>query len=287
MNDQATELRRRLNKSRNGREAKTISVISGKGGVGKSNVALNFSLELLIQKKSVLIIDLDIGMGNINILLGLDPSKSIIDMFKEQLSIFDIIEQGPCNLSYIAAGSGLLDFFTMTEKNREYFYKQYTQVASEYDYIIFDMGAGVTSDSIFFMLASDECILVTTPEPTSITDGYSIIKHIVAYKSYLPISLIMNRTQSERDGENAAAKFSKVITQFLNKQVRVLGILPEDKHVSNAVRRQTPYLLLYEKAPVTKAIKKITKTYIECGIEKHDKQSRSFVQKLKQLILER
>ncbi|MCG1028719.1 MinD/ParA family protein [Virgibacillus halodenitrificans] len=287
MNDQASELRRRLNKSKDEHEAKTISIISGKGGVGKSNVALNFSLELLIQKKSVLIIDLDIGMGNINILLGVDPRKTIIDMFKEQLSIFDIIEQGPCNLSYIAAGSGLADFFTMNDKNRNYFYKQFTRVVSEYDYIIFDMGAGVTSDSIFFMLASDECILVTTPEPTSITDGYSMIKHIVAYNSDLPISIIMNRAQNERDGQNAAAKFTDVIKQFLNKQVRILGILPEDKHVSNAVRRQTPYLLLNERAPVSKAIKKITRTYIQCVTEEYNKPSSSFVRKLKQLILER
>src|SRR5699024_5160337 len=151
--DQASNLRRKVlnsgtytNKASN---AKTISIVSGKGGVGKSNIAINFSLELLARNKKVIIFDLDVGMGNIDILLGLQAEQTIVDMIEEQLPIDEIIEEGPNKLAYIAGGSGLTNFFTMDEKKMAYFFEQYERLVATYDYIIFDLGAGATNESIF------------------------------------------------------------------------------------------------------------------------------------------
>src|SRR5690625_6074660 len=161
MHDQATGLRQKLEMNGNVKQAKTISVVNGKGGVGKSNIAINFSISLLRRQKKVLLIDLDVGMRNVDVLLGLHASRTIIDMFNQGLSIHDITEKGPNGLAYISGGSALADFFTLDQIKMEYFLKQYEALVWMYDYIIFDMGAGVTSDSMFFVLAYDECLVVT------------------------------------------------------------------------------------------------------------------------------
>src|SRR5699024_5462915 len=237
MSDQASKLRRQFMELDKGKTGKTIAIVSGKGGVGKSNFAVNFSLELLQKNKSVLLFDLDVGMGNIDILLGLHAKQTVIDMVENKLPVTDIIEEGPRGLAYISGGTALTDFFTMDQQNRKYFYEQYQQLTIKYDYIIFDMGAGVTSDSMFFVLAADECIVITTPEPTSITDAYGMIKHIVNKRQHMPIYIVMNRCRSKKNGEYSLHRFQQVITSFLHVDTKRLGILPEDKMVSIAVTR--------------------------------------------------
>ncbi|MEC5422674.1 MinD/ParA family protein [Virgibacillus sp. C22-A2] len=287
MIDQAAGLRRQLLESLDPKQAKTISVISGKGGVGKSNIALNFSLELINNQKKVLLFDLDIGMGNIDILLGMHAKKTIVDMFNDHLSIHDIIETGPNNLAYIAGGSGLNDFFTMDEEKRNFFLDQYRELVKMYDYILFDMGAGATKESIFFILASDECLVVTTPEPTSITDAYGMVKYILSFEYAMPINVIMNRSYSQKEGGQSLDRFTQVVERFLHTTIKKMGILPEDKIVSKAVIRQTPYVLLDEKSAVAKAMKQLTKNYLSNSTELNNIGSVSFVKKLKQLMTER
>src|SRR5690625_4882919 len=226
-------------------------------------------------------------MGNIDILLGLHAEHTVIDMIENKLPVLDIIEEGPRGLAYVSGGTALTDFFTMDQQKRKYFYDQYQQLLNQYDYIIFDMGAGVTSDSMFFVLASDECIVITTPEPTSITDAYGMIKHIINNQQNMPIYVVMNRSRSQKIGERSLDKFQQVITSFLQIEIKALGILPEEKMVSTAVIRQTPYILLSEKYPVSKALKEIVLHYINGGDELNHKRPVSFVQRLTRLLKER
>ena len=288
MIDQAEGLRRQLDNSKKDiRKAKTISIISGKGGVGKSNFALNFSIELLKRKQKVLLFDLDVGMGNIDILLGLDAGQNIIDMIDSKLSIYDVIEKGPHDLSYISGGTGLTEFFMMDRQKRAYFYEQYYKLINEYDYIIFDMGAGATSESMFFVLASDECIVITTPEPTSITDAYGMIKHIVNNQGNMPIYIVMNRCLSQRHGTQSLERFQHVISQFLQIEIIKMGIVPEDKTVSTAVIRQIPYVLLNDKSAVSKVLSQITDRYLMSTKKLNKLRPLSFIQKLTELLKER
>jgi flagellar biosynthesis protein FlhG len=286
MHDQAASLRRKLALSSNSRQAKTLCIISGKGGVGKSNIALNFSLELINEGKKVLIIDLDVGMGNIDILLGLHAKKSIFDLFNESESIHDIIELGPKNLGFISGGSGISEFFSLNDEKKEHFYKQYNDVVQMYDYILFDMGAGVTKESLFFILAADECIVVTTPEPTSIMDAYSAIKFVKNKDREMSISVIMNRASSQKEGEQSLERFKEVVSQFLQIEIEKLGILPEDKSVSKSVINQTPFILFNGKSKISKAMQELTYNYLNNAKERSMKET-SFIQRLKQLLLER
>lgn len=284
MNDQAASLRRKIEAQHHQRLAKTISIISGKGGVGKSNIALNFSLELMNQGKKVIIFDLDVGMGNIHILLGLQPDKTIIDLLNENLSIYDVIAYGPEGLAYIAGGTGLTGFLELTEDRKNHFYMQYNELVQMYDYIIFDMGAGVTQDSLFFILASDESIVVTTPEPTSITDAYSMVKQIVNHGGEMPIHIILNRAISQKEGIAALRRFQHVIKQFLHIQTNGMGVIPEDQIVTQAVLQQTPYMLLNKKSQAAKSMRKLTENYLTSSNKTDFIEESSFVQKLIKLL---
>lgn len=282
MSDQAARLRNRL--SNDNQHAKTIAIVSGKGGVGKSNTALNFSIEMQERGKKVLLFDLDVGMGNIDILIGNDSRYSIVNLFNEFMPIHDIIELGPKGLSYIAGGSSLKELITIDKSKLDYFYEQYDLLVTEFDYIIFDLGAGATESSMSFVLASDECFVITTPEPTSITDAYSMVKHIITRRNDMPISVIMNRCDSRKEGDRMLNRFSHVISSFLKINVEKMGLLPNDKIVSTAVIRQTPYVLLNENAPVSKAIKRIVTHYLQQSNDVNILKPVSFVQKLKRFL---
>lgn len=286
MNDQASDLREKLAARNSSKQAKTISIISGKGGVGKSSTAVNFALELRHNDKKVLIIDLDIGMGNVDIMIGLHAKKTLNDLFNDRLTIHEIIDIGPRNLSYIAGGSGLNNLFTLSKAKKSYFYEQYNELIMLYDYIIFDMGAGVTRESLFFILASDECIVITTPEPTALTDAYSTMKHIVNNRKNMPIYIVMNRAKTERDGRKSLEQLKQIIYRFLDVDIQIMGVLPEDKIVSQSIIKQTPYVLLNNRSKVSKALKKMTVDYL-AEFHKKDKERikpATFTQKLKLLL---
>ncbi|WP_026906137.1 MinD/ParA family protein [Paucisalibacillus globulus] len=285
--DQAESLRRKIESNKNTKHAKTISFVSGKGGVGKTNIAVNFSLELCKQGQRVLLVDLDIGMGNVDILLGLQAKKTIIDMLEAKLPIYDIMEVGPNNLKYIAGGSGLSTIFSVDQQKMNYFLMQYEEVVQQFDYIIFDMGAGATHASIDFVLASDECIVVTTPEPTSITDAYSMIKFIVGFKNTIPIYVVLNRSNNVKKGLNTVNRFQKLITQFLGVDIKCLGVLPEDKAVTSAVIKQAPFVMENNKSNIAKAIKQLSENYQERQVKTNVKESSTFVERLKGLLSNR
>lgn len=288
MRDQAESLRLRLNKLKNKSETKAIAVLSGKGGVGKSNFSLNFALSLSSRGYNVLLFDMDIGMGNIDILMGLTPQHTIIDIFTQDLSIRDIIKKGPGNLSYVAGGTGLANMFTMDDQKFYYFIEQLQALLEDYEYLIFDMGAGISSDSIKFLMAMHEIFIITTPEPTSITDAYAAMKYIYVMENQIPFYLLVNRAHTEKEGNATLRRLSNAMNQFLQKDTTQLGILPEDRAVSKAVFHQTPFVLYDSKSNVSRAIEEVTKRYLDESFERScDSGSFSFISKLRQFFLER
>jgi len=288
MTDQAENLRQKLTIKQRQKSAKTLCFISGKGGVGKSNVALNFAIELQQQRKKVLLIDLDIGMGNIDVLLGISSEKTIADLFEKGVPVSEVTNTSPKGVDFISGGSGLKTIFNLDKQKRETFFMQYNKLVGEYDYIIFDIGAGVTEDSMHFILAADECIVVITPEPTSITDGYGMIKHVVTNQPDMPIYVVMNRSRTEVSGRKASRKFKQVIWNFLKKDIKTIAILPDDKFVSMAVMKQVPFVLLNKRAPITIAMRNMVKNFLAThSPDTNQEISLSFIQKLKALIKER
>ncbi|GAE36048.1 MinD/ParA family protein [Halalkalibacter akibai] len=261
MNDQAENLRRLLDKNED-KDARVLAVVSGKGGVGKSNVCLNFAISLSQLGKKVMIFDLDLGMANLNILMGLNSKYHLMDMLDNQLSIWDIVEEGPAGISYIAGGSGFSNFVELSEERLHKFFAQLEFIGNKYDYILLDMGAGATKESLEFVMAAHDVLVVTTPEPTAITDAYSMIKFICLKDPDKPLHLIVNRVDSDREGQRTMESFRNVALQFLQKDIMTLGSIPYDSVVSKAVKAQTPFVLFDKHTRASSAITQIASRYI-------------------------
>jgi flagellar biosynthesis protein FlhG len=282
-NDQAKSLRERLKTLRT--HAKSIAVISGKGGVGKSNFSLNFSLALQNAQKRVLLFDLDIGMGNIDILIGESSRHTIVDFFNKNISLTDIKTTGPNNLDYISGGTGLGSIFKLSEEKFQRFIHELELLFNAYDFVIFDMGAGISEDSLRFILCVDEIIVITTPEPTSLTDAYAAIKHICVNHELMPFSIVINRAFNRKIGDSAYNRLAHTIKQFLKREVTLLGAIPDDSTIMKAVIDQKPLLMYQPNCHASKAIIKLATDFINKQSSINVEEAKPFIAKFKHFFM--
>ncbi|BFJ01699.1 MinD/ParA family protein [Priestia megaterium] len=289
MNDQAAVLREKvLKKHQNSlRNCKTLAVLSGKGGVGKSNLSLNLSLALTKQKQRVLLFDMDIGMGNIDILIGQTASYTMVDLLEKKLSIQQIIKKGPRNLAYVAGGTGISSVFEWSPSDLAHLIQELNSLTNQYDYMIFDMGAGMSESVLKFLKAVDEMIVVTTPEPTSITDAYAAIKLAASYSVSAPVRLIINKTLSDKEGNETYERFNRAVQQFLNITISLLGIVPNDQAVQKAVNRQIPFLLQNPASKASISLIEMVSILIPQDDKITAKNEGMFIRRLKRFFLER
>ncbi|WFR61813.1 MinD/ParA family protein [Paenibacillus amylolyticus] len=269
MKDQAAALRSMISTrlelegiQRDIRSSKIITVASGKGGVGKSNFTLNFALALQALGQKVLVFDADIGMANIDVLMGTSSSYNLYHLLYRQKSIREIIQLGASGLPYIAGGSGMKELFSLSDRDLEFFASQVEDIAQEMDYVIFDTGAGLSRENMKFIGAADECLIITTPEPTSITDAYALVKVMHGQENATPFRMIVNRVEDEREAERVADKIAGVARRFLQTDIPLLGYISEDAQVVKAVKRQMPYSLAYPNAKASKDIEKLALRYL-------------------------
>ncbi|MED4238661.1 MinD/ParA family protein [Priestia megaterium] len=289
MNDQAAVLREKvLKKHQNSlRNCKTIAVLSGKGGVGKSNLSLNLSLALTKQRQRVLLFDMDIGMGNIDILIGQTASYTMVDLLEKKLSIQQIIKKGPQDLAYVAGGTGISSVFEWSPSDLAHLIQELNSLTNQYDYMIFDMGAGMSESVLKFLKAVDEMIVVTTPEPTSITDAYAAIKLAASYSVSAPVRLIINKTLSDKEGNETYERFNRAVQQFLNISISLLGIVPNDQAVQKAVNRQMPFLLQNPASKASISLIEMVSILIPQDNRITAKNEGMFIRRLKRFFLER
>jgi flagellar biosynthesis protein FlhG len=264
MNDQAQALRQMVN-SKDADSAKTtriITITSGKGGVGKSNFSLNFAMSLQNRGYSVLLFDADISFANIDVLLGTPAQYNLIHLLKGEKSIWEIIQTGPNGLQFIAGGSGFQDLVRLSDQELEYFAAQIGKLHGHVDFILFDTGAGLSKETVRFITAADEAIVVTTPEPTSITDAYALIKMLKSMGHQVSFRLVVNRVMDEREGKQTADNIRQVASKYLGLEIPVLGYIPDDANVSKAVKRQTPLSIAFPDSVATKGIDRITARFL-------------------------
>ncbi len=246
--DQASKLRELFNgknpagDSKIEKSSRIITITSGKGGVGKSNFVVNMGLTLQKMGKKVLIFDADIGMGNDDVLMGIISKRSIYDIIKNDYDIDDVLVEGPMGIKLLPGGSGLMNIDDLNQFERDRFLEKLGSL-SGYDYIFIDTGAGINRSVLSFIACSEELIVVTTPEPTSLTDAYSLLKAVNHYKIKDNASLIINRVFSEGEGTKTFKKIEKVVSSFLNIKLQCLGFISDDKELVKSVRMQKPLVL--------------------------------------------
>ncbi|MEK5058743.1 MinD/ParA family protein [Paenibacillus shunpengii] len=279
MSDQAASLRElmaarpipkiteenRIKKQTAKKQAKLIAVASGKGGVGKSNFTLNLALKIHAAGKKVLVFDADMGMANIDVLMGVSSKFSLYHVLTREKRISEIIQLGPMGLPYIAGGSGFVELLSLTEQDIDAFTTDLESLASEMDYIFFDTGAGLSLENRSFIAAADECIVVTTPEPTAITDAYALIKMMHKINGHSPFGIIVNRAENKREADQVSSKIQLVAKRFLGADIPLLGYVTEDSHVMRAVKKQTPFTTLYPNCTAAKDMERISLSYTEMG----------------------
>ncbi|MEH7336017.1 MinD/ParA family protein [Neobacillus drentensis] len=284
--DQAQKLRelyQRFNQNNADQEKRTkvVSITSGKGGVGKSNFALNFALSQIESGQKVVLIDLDIGMANLEILLGMAPKFHLIDMVKQKKSIWDVMEKGPAGLELISGGSGFHEILDLSEHDSNYLFTELEKLQGYADMILFDTGAGLSKESQRCHLAADEIILVTTPEPTAITDAYSVIKILHHQDSGINVRLVVNRVANSKEGMAIANRVKAVTKQFLEKEIDILGFIPNDSFVFQSVLDQTPFYLKYPKSQAAKWMKDIVNIYLNGETKRADVTGiKGFIQRI-------
>ena len=245
----------------NRRTARVITITSGKGGVGKSNFTLNFALQLQMLGYRVLVFDADIGMANIDVLMGASPKYNLYHLLKREKTIREIVCSGYNNLQYIAGGSGFNDLLTLTRDELAYFTEQVMTLGETHYFILFDTGAGLSKETFTFITAADETIVVTTPEPTAITDAYALIKMVHMQAPETRFRLVVNRVSSREEGQQTADKIRLVAQQFLKLDIPLLGTISDDANVSKSVKRQIPFSSLYPDTAAARELKELAKRY--------------------------
>lgn len=285
MRDQAEKLRMKMLESE-GAIGKSIAVISGKGGVGKSNFSTNFASLLAKNGKRVVILDMDIGMGNIHILLGESVQYSLNDYLEGNLSIQEVMYEGPNDLQYISGGSGMSSILEWSEEIFNRLTEAFEYLQKSFDYILFDMGAGATNWSLDLLTSVDEIIVISTAEPTAIMDAYSMMKYICLKDSEKQFYVLCNRAFSREEGQDTLNRLSSAMHKFLSKEVTILGSLPEDPVVRIAVREQTPFTIAYPDAPISKAMQLIVNKFIHHRAEELYVQAepKNFLSRLKSMF---
>jgi flagellar biosynthesis protein FlhG len=248
MADQAAHLRRLvLEKGGNEKKTRTIAVTSGKGGVGKTSLSVSLAIALARDKAKVTLLDADLGLANINVILGIIPKYNLYHVIKGKKKLKDIVIDMPEGIKIIAGASGFHQLANLEDKQRMDFINAFAELDND-DFMIIDTGAGVSQNVLSFVIAADEVIVVTTPEPTAITDAYGIIKSIASQAPDKVIKLIVNRVQSVSEGKRVAQRVINIAGQFLNIKVESLGFVFDDIYVPKSVRNQKPFIISYPKS---------------------------------------
>lgn len=257
--DQAEKLRNIIKKDNQQlRRARVITVTSGKGGVGKSSISVNLAIQLGRLGKRVVILDADFGLANVEVMLGIRPTYTLADLMFKGKSIQDIITVGPGNIGFISGGSGIRELTNLTGDQVRSLIHMLNALDTYADVIIIDTGAGISDIVLELVAFSTEILLVATPEPTSITDAYALMKTLRRREDFIPkdasIKMIGNRTVSEEQGWELYQKLKVVVDKFLGIQLEYLGMIPQDDHIQKAVMKQQPLSLTYPNAPSARAI---------------------------------
>ncbi len=273
MHDQAEKLRQMVQSTQNQPKsaiikqqtesrARVITVTSGKGGVGKTNFTVNLALALASLGQKVLVIDADLGMANVDVVLGSSPKYSVLHLLQDGVDIQDVIADGPQGIKYMSGGSGIYHLANLNQMQLQHIISQVTQCDKWADIILIDTGAGLSRNVLNFVIAADEVIIITTPEPTAITDAYAMMKAYAGHSGTAPLRLVVNRVVEIDEGQMVVDKLIKVSLRFLGVPITSLGFVYEDRNMIKAVKNQTPVLIQFPNTICTRCIEHIAQRLI-------------------------
>lgn len=252
--DQALGLREKMKEHlRTTQSLRVIGVASGKGGVGKTNLSANLAVLAAKQGKRVLIIDGDMGLANVEILFGLKPRYHLGHILESDVSVRDVLAEAPGGVRVLPAGNGLQQLTRLSDAQRLRLVSALDQLEEDFDVILLDAGAGIGDNVLFFMGGAQETLLVVSPEPTSLTDAYAVVKVLSHDAAVRNFSVVVNMAPSEAAAREIFEKLAQVSTRFLDARIRFVGWVPRDENVHRGVMAQKPFVELFPATPATRA----------------------------------
>ena len=261
MKDQADELRKMMG-VKDKRPQRIISIASGKGGVGKTNIAINLSIALQQLGQNVLLIDADLGLGNVNVILGNMPEYNLYHVIKGVKKLHEVILETNYGIRYIAGASGFSSLANLSGRALSKLVNSMDSL-NDADIVIVDTGAGISDTVLYFLLSSDESIVVTTPELTATLDAYGVIKSIAPENSNADIKILVNRVTKASEGKEVGDKIIMTSKKYLDMDIKYLGHILEDKTIPYAVSQQLPFYQYDNKCHASIAIYNIAKKIID------------------------
>jgi len=251
----------------NSKNTRIITVTSGKGGVGKSNIAVNLAIALAEYNKKTIVLDADLGLANIDVIVGISPQENLASVIFGEKNISDVICSGPRGIRIIPGGSGIHELADLSAEQLERFVAKLSHLEGTADYLIIDTSAGLAPSVMSFTLAADEVILVATPEPTSITDAYGLIKTTSQVHYRGKLSILVNRAVTEKEAGITYSKIQTAASLFLDYPTNYLGFIREDPKVIQAVQAQQPFYLMYPASTAAQDLKAVAAQL--CKAESH------------------
>jgi flagellar biosynthesis protein FlhG len=264
MTDQAFKLRELISENAPEKisfgDARIIAVSSGKGGVGKTNLTVNLGIALSKMDHKVTIIDADLGLANIDILLGLVPRYTLTHVLKMEKKLSEVLVEGPNGISIVSGGSGVMDMVNLSTDELSRLVESLESINNESDYILIDTGAGLNNSVLSFIKASQELIVVVTSDPTSITDAYALIKNIGELD--VNIKVVVNRIESNKEGLDVFTKLNTATSKFLGVEMESIGYIYEDHNVKKSVKKQVPFLIGFPNTLASRGVELVAENLV-------------------------
>ena len=237
---------------------KVIAITSGKGGVGKTNVVGNLAIACQRMGERVLIFDADLGLANIDIIFGIHPKHTIEDVIKGKKELSQIIVKGPEDVAIIPASSGVQELAHLTEGQKINLLNEFDILNNMFDVLLVDTGAGISSNVIYFNLAAEERMVVVTPEPTSITDAYALIKVMFYQHGIKNFFLLLNMVKNEKEANSVYQNLSKVVSRFMRDiSLDYVGFIPWDSLLQESVTKRRPVICCYPESSSSNSFTKL------------------------------
>jgi flagellar biosynthesis protein FlhG len=233
---------------------RVVAVASGKGGVGKTSLVANLAVMLAKRGLRVCVLDADLGLANLDVVLGLTPARSLLHVVRGEARLDDVIVEGPCGIRVVPAASGFLELTALDPGQQLGLLAEIDALEDSLDVLLVDVGAGITPQVLFFAAAAAETLVVLTPEPTALTDAYALIKLLATRHGRQEFIVVVNMAVSVADAEAAFRRLQRVTERFLRVRLEYEGFVPADDAVSRAVRRQQPVVLEAPGSPASMAI---------------------------------
>lgn len=251
--DQASGLRELAGQ----RPVKVISVTGGKGGVGKTSTSVNLAVALAEQGKKVMILDADLGLANVDVMLGLKPAMNLQHVFSGEATLEEVLVEGPLGIKIVPASSGTQSMVALTPAEHAGLIRAFSALSIPIDVLIVDTAAGISDSVVSFVQASQEVLVVVCDEPTSITDAYALIKILNRDHDLFRFRVVASMTHTPQEGRELFAKLTKVTDKFLDVALDFVGAVPYDENVRKAIKRQKPVTELFPRSPASLAFRNI------------------------------